>query len=59
MLYYTEEARKSAIKNINELIVKVGKIPGNYLDYTSATEITRHLSDLIKVIEKENRKERK
>ena len=53
MLYYSDEARQSAIDNISELIVKIGTIPGNYLDYTSARELTNHLTDLQRIISKE------
>ena len=53
MLYYSDEARQSAINNISELIAKIGTIPGNYLDYTSARDITKHLADLQKIISKE------
>lgn len=53
MLYYSNEARKSAIDNISELIVKIGTIPGNHLDYTSARKLTTYLSDLQNIISKE------
>ena len=53
MLYYSDEARQSAINNISELIVKIGTIPGNYLDYTSARELTNHLTDLQRIISRE------
>ena len=57
MLYYSDEARQSAINNISELIVKIGTIPGNYLDYTSARDLTKHLADLQKIISKEKTNE--
>ena len=57
MLYYSDEARQSAIDNISELIAKIGTIPGKYLDYTSARDLTKHLADLQKIISKEKTNE--
>lgn len=53
MLYYSDEARVSAINSIENLIKKVVVIPGNYLDYTSCHQLINHLNDLIGVIEDE------
>ena len=53
MLYYSNEARQSHIDSIEALIKKVASIPGNVLDYTSATAITRYLADYKSLIEKE------
>lgn len=53
MLYYTDEARVSAINSIENLIKKVSVIPGNYLDYTSCHQLINHLNDLIDVIKDE------
>lgn len=57
MIYYTNEARKSAIENISRLIVKIGEIPGNILNYSDATMVNLYLARLKEEIEKEIKKE--
>lgn len=57
MIYYTNEARKSAIENISRLIVKIGEIPGNILNYSDVTMVNLYLARLKEEIEKEMKKE--
>ena len=52
-IYYTNEARKSTISRIEELIGKIGEIPGTYLDYLSAREVVNYLVDYKRQVEKE------
>jgi len=54
MLYYTDEARKSALDNIAECISAVNSIPWDRLPYGTACQIVKHLADLRKVIKAES-----
>lgn len=56
MLYYSSEARKSAVNRIQELIKVVGEIPGTYLSYNDAMSINYYLSMLINEVEKEDKR---
>ena len=53
MMYYSQQARHSAMDRIQELCAKVAEIPGNVLNYNDATAIVNYLSDYRKEIEKE------
>lgn len=57
-LYYTTEARESAIRNIEELIEKINQVSGAELDYIASRQTTHYLIDLIKVIKAEEKGER-
>ena len=46
-----------AIDSIQNCMRKISGIPGNVLDYTTAQDINKFLSQLIDEIEKEQRKE--
>lgn len=56
MLYYSSEARKSAVNRIKELIQVVGEIPGIFLSYNDAMSINYYLSMLINEVEKEDKR---
>lgn len=55
MMYYSDEARASAINEIKDCISKINEIPGDHLSYLDATKTTRFLSMLIDQIEKEGK----
>lgn len=55
MIYYTTEARMSAIHRIMDLIQKIGEIPGNILSYHDAMSVTWFLIILMEEIEKEDK----
>lgn len=55
MLYYTHEARKSAIKSIKNCIEKVASIKGSELSFDDAAQTTRFLSMLVDAIENEDK----
>lgn len=55
MLFYTEEARKSAINSILDCMNKIGNVKGSELSYTDAHTATKYLSMLIDEIEKESK----
>lgn len=57
MMYYSKKARMDAIDSIQNCMRKISEIPGNVLDYTTAQDINKFLSQLIDEIEKEQRKE--
>lgn len=44
MLYYSDQARQSHIKNIDRLKSIINKIPGNVLNFIDAQNITNYLS---------------
>jgi hypothetical protein len=54
-MYYSDEARASAVKEIRDCISKISEVPGDHLSYLDATKTTRFLSELIYLIEKEGR----
>ena len=56
MMYYTKEARESAMSNINELMSKIATVSGDQLSYTDAAAAIRYLGMLKDEIEKENKK---
>lgn len=56
MLYYSKEARKNAIENIDHLIKVIAEIPGDKLNYIEAGQIINHLCDLKRVIANEGKK---
>lgn len=53
MMYYSTNARQSAIKHIKQCAEKVGTINGNELSYLDARAISDYLYMLINEIEKE------
>ena len=55
MVYYSHEARESFLKVIEDLRKKVACIPGQYLDYTSANQLSRCLDDLESFIKQEDK----
>lgn len=57
MLYYTQEARNSAINNIKKKISIVMSMPNGVLSYTDAREIVDYLVMLENVIQGESKKE--
>lgn len=57
MLYYTQEARNSAINNIKKKISVVMSMPSGVLNYTDAREIVDYLIMLENVIQGESKKE--
>lgn len=50
--YITPKAAESAIKHIDELIVKVSEIPGNILSYCDASEVITFLGQYRDMITK-------
>lgn len=54
MLYYTTEARRSAIDSIRELQQKIGKIGGDQLSYLDAGAAIGYLDLLLHEIVKED-----
>lgn len=53
MLRTTQEARESAVAEINRLIEVVNNIPGNQLSFCDASSITKFLSEYKNEIKKE------
>ena len=58
MLYYSENARQSALENIARLRRVIATIPGNYLSYMDAENLGRYLDDLTMAIKEESRNEK-
>lgn len=56
MLYYSTEARISAINNILDLNAKISEIPGNVLSYEDSRAVSKYLSILIDEITKEEKR---
>ena len=50
MIYYTDEARKTAIENIKKLMPIVANIPGDVLSFTTASDINYYLSSFAEAI---------
>lgn len=55
MLFYTEEARESAIESIFNCMCKIGSVSGSELSYTDAATVNKYLSMLVSEIEKESK----
>ena len=55
MMYYTDEARMSAIYSIQDCIAKINSVPGDQLSYQDAGKTTRFLNMLIDEIKKERK----
>lgn len=55
MLYYSNEARQSHIKNIDRLKNIINEIPGNILSCIDANHITTYLTDYQNEIIKESK----
>ena len=56
MMYYSDEARMSAIESIRDCIEKIGQIKGSELSYQDARKTSAFLSMLIDEIMKESRR---
>ena len=59
MMYYSDEARMSAIESIRDCIEKIGRIKGSELSYQDARKTSTFLSMLIDEIMKESRRQNK
>ena len=57
MMYYSTEARRSALKAISESIKKVSEIPGDVLSYSDASQIIHYLMVLEDEVQKELKRE--
>ena len=55
MMFYSSNARKSAIESIHDLNKKIATIPGIYLDYIDA----KRLHNLLEILENEINEEQK
>lgn len=55
MMYYSNEARVSAIRNINSLIDTINHIPGNVLSFSESSDIAKYLNQYKNEIIKEGR----
>ena len=55
MLYYSEEARQSHIKNIDRLKDVINTIPGNILNFVDAQNIATYLTNYQNEIIKESK----
>ena len=58
-MYYSDEARMSAIESIRDCIEKIGRIKGSELSYQDARKTSAFLSMLIDEIMKESRRQNK
>lgn len=54
MLYYSHEARRSAIENINKCIAAICDTTEDELEYSIAMDTIKHLKDLRAVITAED-----
>ena len=59
MMYYSNEARMSAIDSIRDCIEKIGRVKGSELSYQDARKTSAFLSMLIDEIMKESRQQNK
>lgn len=59
MMYYSDEARMSAIESIRDCIEKIGRISGLELSYQDSSKTSAFLSMLIGEIMKESRQQNK
>lgn len=57
MMYYSEEARRSAINDCFKCIKEISKISGKELTYDRSASTIKYLSDYIKVLEKESKQQ--
>ena len=55
MMYYSHEARESAIKDIRSIIKTLGEVKSGELDYLTYRGTIKYLNDLIEQIEKEDK----
>ena len=55
MMYYSKEARESAIADIRSIISKLGEVKNGELDYLTYRGTVKYLNDLIEQIEKEQK----
>lgn len=55
MMYYSKEARESAIKDIRSIIKTLGEVKSGELDYLTYRGTVKYLNDLIEQIEKEQK----
>ena len=56
MLYYSDESRQSHIDEINKTIKTISEIPGNRLDFLTASSAVRYLQAYRDLIKKEMNK---
>lgn len=57
MMYYSNEARMSAINAIQDCIEKIASVKGSELSYQDASKTNRFLSMLIDEIKKESKEQ--
>lgn len=55
MIYFTDEARNTALENIRRLRAIIAGIPGDHLSFGDAQEIGHYLGVLCGAIENEQR----
>lgn len=56
MMYYSKKARMDAIDSIQNCMRKISETPAYVLDYTTARETNKFLSQLVDEIQKEQKK---
>ena len=59
MMYYSDEARESAINAIMNCMAKISSVKGSELSYQDASQTNRFLSMLIDEIKKESKEQAK
>lgn len=57
MIYYTEQARATALNNIQRLRVRLAELPGDVLGYSDTSDIIHYLGVLTDAILSEQRQE--
>ena len=57
MLYYSKEARETAVKCIGELIGKIADVPGDVLNNNDSGAIIMYLSTMRDAIKREQKEE--
>lgn len=57
MMYYSDEARMSAINAIQDCMEKIASVKGSELSYQDASKTNRFLSMLIDEIKKESKEQ--
>lgn len=58
MIYYSNEARESAMNRIQEVMAKIARIPGNILNNDDAVAAIRYLGDYKDLIFREMKAEK-
>ena len=59
MLYRNREQRMKAISEIRGIMTKINEVPGDHLDYITASKAINYLKDLITAIDREDLAEQK